>query len=127
MDSRRGVLTGLHILVVEDDIDARAILQSLLGYFGALVTVATGVRDGVQALRDMAPDVVITDMVLGRSTGFVLLDEARSAAGRMPFIAVSARDFDAHELERAGFAAYLRKPLDHNKLVDVILTVARRG
>jgi CheY-like chemotaxis protein len=123
VDSRQGVLTGLHILVVEDDVDARAILKSLLGYFGAFVTVAAGVRDGARALREVAPDVVVADMILGKADAFTLLNATRGASGRVPFIAVSAQDFDAAELERAGFAAYLRKPLDHNKLVDTILAV----
>ena len=36
MNSQRGVLTGLSVLVVEDNDDARDIFRLLLGYFGAL-------------------------------------------------------------------------------------------
>lgn len=125
MDSRHGVLTGLHVLVVDDDADAREILKSILGYFGALVTVAMGLRDGLRLLRELAPDVVVADMILGTGSGFVLLAEARRRGNQAPFISVSGQDFDSDELERAGFAAYLRKPLDHNKLVDTILAVVR--
>ena len=65
-------------------------------------------------------------MRLGRGDGFRLFQRARRAGSRAPFIAISGQDFDPAELEAAGFAAYLRKPIDHNKLVDTILAVARR-
>ena len=126
MDSRRGVLTGLHILVVEDDLDSREILKSLLGYLGAFVTVAEGVGEAVRTLQSLAPDVVIADMILGRSSsGFGLISEARQQGREIPFIAISGQDYDLRALERAGFAAYLRKPLDHTRLVDTILAVVR--
>jgi DNA-binding response OmpR family regulator len=123
MESRHGVLTGVHLLVAEDDVDAREILKSVLGYFGAVVTVAQGVDDAVRALGQIAPDAVIADMMLGRRDGLELLQEARRRRNFSPFIAVSGQDFDTHVLEGAGFAAYLRKPVDHNKLIDTILAV----
>jgi CheY-like chemotaxis protein len=117
----------LHILVAEDDLDAREILKSLLGYFGAHVTTVSNARDAVAALTSVEPDAVIADIVLGRGNdGFHVISEAQRRGIRVPFIAVSGRDFDSRELERAGFAAYLRKPLDHNKIVETILSVVSR-
>jgi CheY-like chemotaxis protein len=127
VDSRRGVLTGLQILVVDDDLDSREILKSLLGYFGALVTVAEGVGDAIRKLQILPPHVVIADMILGRrSSGFGLIAAARQQGSTIPFIAISGQDYDPKELERAGFAAYLRKPLDHNTVVDTVLAVVPR-
>ena len=125
MDSRQGVLTGLHLLVVDDDLDAREILTAVLGYFGAFVTVAKAVADARRLLHEIAPDVVIADMRLGGSDGFRLLNEARKERNYTPFIAISGQDFDLDELLEVGFAAYLRKPLDHIRLVDTILAVIR--
>jgi CheY-like chemotaxis protein len=125
MVSRQGVLQGLHTLVVEDDRDAREILTSVLGYFGALVTVARTAKEGLTLLHEVKPDVVVTDMLLGPSDGLTLLADARKQRNHAPFIAVSGADFDARHLARAGFAAYLRKPIDHIKLVDAILAVVR--
>ena len=126
VDSRREVLTDLHILVVEDDADGREILKSLLGYFGAFVSTAHSAGDAMRTLRAITPDVVIVDMVLGRRSGFDVVQQAGDRVRRVPFIAVSAQDFDPQELERAGFAAFLRKPLDHNELVDTIRSVLLR-
>ena len=126
MDSRRGALHGLHVLVVEDDRDAREILKSVLAHFGALVTAARTAKEALTSLRQIRPDVVVTDMLLGTTDGVTLLHDARrdQSAGA-PFIAVSGADFDMQRLEGVGFAAYLRKPLDHDRLVDAILAVVR--
>ena len=126
MASRGAVLTGLHILVVEDNRDARAILRTLLTYYGALVTDAATVTEAVQALGQVAPDVVITDIFLGDTDALALIKVVRRRGWVAPFIAVSAQDFDSQFLESAGFAAYVRKPIDHVQLVDTILAVVER-
>ena len=125
MGSRQGVLSGLHILVTEDDRDAREILKSVLGYFGAIVTVTQGADEAVAMLGHISPDVVIADMMLGPSDGFRLLRRARRRGNNTPFIAVSGQDFNPTDLQVAGFAAYLRKPIDHTTLVDSILAAVR--
>jgi DNA-binding NtrC family response regulator len=121
--SRQGVLTGLHVLVVEDDRDGREILRSVLTYFGALVTATDSADIARKTLRYVETHVVIADMHLKKGSGLTLLKRARQDGSGTPFIAISGQDFDAAELEREGFAAYLRKPLDHNTLVDTILAV----
>jgi len=62
------ILAGLHIMVVEDDTHARAILGDLFSYFGASVTLAISARDGLATLRQVDPDVVVADMRLGDHT-----------------------------------------------------------
>ena len=123
MGSRAGVLTGLHVLVVDDNADARDLLRFVLAYFGAFVTTAASVPEAMDLLASIAPHVVITDVFLGADDGREFLLQARSRGVRAPFIAISTGDFDRYDLGRAGFAAYLRKPLEHNELVDTILGV----
>jgi DNA-binding response OmpR family regulator len=123
MGSRVGVLTGMYIVVVEDDRDSRDILRMLLEYFGANVTAVPSAREGLSVLTTIDPSVVITDML--KSDGMDLFLKARRRGLVAPFIAVSGKDFDAAVLEDQGFAAYLRKPLDHNVLVTTILGAMR--
>lgn len=61
MGSDPEALSGLHIVVVEDDPNARSILRELFTYFGANVTVAASARDGLHRLRQVNPDVVVAD------------------------------------------------------------------
>lgn len=126
LGTRGVVLTGLHVLVVEDNADARAILRMLLSYYGALVTEAATASEALRALSHVVPDVVITDIFLGTTDALDLLKSVRRRGWRAPFIAVSAQDFDSQFLESAGFAAYARKPIDHQRLVDTILAVVDR-
>ena len=114
-------MAGLSVLVAEDDEDARDILTSLLTHFGAHVQAVRTTTEALSTLQQWAPDVVIADMILGRSDGFALLRQARKNRTAAPFIAVSGRDFDPEDLKTAGFASYLRKPLDHKKLVETIV------
>jgi CheY-like chemotaxis protein len=124
--SRGAVLTGLHILVVEDNADARAILRMVLTYYGALVTEAPTVNDALGTLSQVAPDVVVTDIILGDTDALALIKGVRRRGWLTPFIAVSAQDFDSQFLESAGFAAYVRKPVEHSRLIDTILAVIAR-
>jgi CheY-like chemotaxis protein len=120
---RLSSLSGLSILVVEDNYDARMVYRAVLRHFGAHVTVAAGVRAARAALRRTTPDVVIVDMFLGTETALTLIPETHDER-RIPFIAVSAKTFFPEQLEFIGFAAYLCKPLDHWELVETILRVA---
>jgi DNA-binding response OmpR family regulator len=125
-DSRVGALTDIHVLVVEDDRDARDILCMVLRYFGAMVTAVPTAGEALRHLQNVMPDVVLADMQLPDHDAGWLTREARSQGVMVPFISVSALDFDAELVGDFGFDAYLRKPVDHIRLVDAILSVVRR-
>jgi CheY-like chemotaxis protein len=74
----------------------------------------------------VAPDVVVTDIILGETDALALLKGVRRRGWLTPFIAVSAQDFDSQFLESAGFAAYVRKPIEHSRLIDTVLAVIER-
>jgi DNA-binding response OmpR family regulator len=126
IDSRIGALADLHVLIVEDNRDARDILAMVLQYFGAMVTAVRTAADGLSHLRSVMPDVVVADIQLPDHDAPWLTGEARRRGFTVPFIAISAGDFDATALAEQGFEAYLRKPVDHVRLVDTILAVVRR-
>ncbi len=125
MDAR-GALTGLHVLVVEDNADARAILTAVLEYCGAFVAQTATARDALRFLQQATPDVVVADMHLPDHDARWLVREARHLRTVAPFIAVSAEDFDQEELDAQGFSIFLRKPLDLPRLADAVLAVVRR-
>jgi CheY-like chemotaxis protein len=87
-------LSGLHVVVVDDNADAREILRRVLAYFGALVTLAASANEALDVLTNLVPNVVITDMYLDPGDGRDVLRAARALGVRAPFIAVSSGDFD---------------------------------
>ena len=121
-----GALSGVYTLVVDDNVDARNIFQALLAYHGAFVVTSRSARDALRKLRQVKPDVVVCDVHLGDRDAMWLLGEARKRQATTPFIAVSGLDYDEPAMRAAGFAAYLPKPVSHDRLVGMILAAVDR-
>jgi CheY-like chemotaxis protein len=117
----------LHVAIVDDDRDARYILEAVLSHLGALVTTACTAQEGLAQLRAIRPDVVVVDMLLGTGDGLLVMTQARRRLGDVPFVAISGADFDPRQLSFVGFASYLRKPLEHRDLIETIAAVAGRS
>ncbi|MBM4441193.1 MAG: response regulator [Candidatus Rokubacteria bacterium] len=125
-------LVGLHVLVVDDDPEARTLMQTVLEYAGALVTLVPGAREALRSLHRVTPDVLVTDIAMPDENGYWLIREVRALGAvtghRLPTIAITAHS-DAHGPERtlaAGFDAHLRKPVDPWELCRVIAALGRR-
>jgi len=106
-----GALTGLHVLVVEDDDDARDILRSVLTYLGAFVSTAATAHIAVNILGHIKADVVVCDVYLGDTDALWLIREARAHQPGTPFIAVSAQEqgllpISQHALKFYGHISY---------------------
>ena len=119
-------LAGLHVMVVEDDPNARSILGDLFTYFGAHVTLANNAREGLSTLRQVDPDVVVADMRLGDHSAAWLLREARKMSCKAAFVAVTAYDFEERALRAQGFTALLKKPLHRDPLLEGVAAAVRR-
>ena len=123
-------LAGIHVLVVDDNDDARDLFRTILEYVGALVTVAGDAAHALRMCEQILPDVVVTDIAMPGRDGFWLLDElrARDTAARrpVPAVAVTGQGIAPKRLESAGFAEVLRKPVDPWELCRVVERHARR-
>lgn len=117
-DSGLVPLRGLHVMLVEDNPDARDIVRRVLEHCGAMVTVAETARAALRRLRAMPgrPHVLVSDIALPEQDGYWLLRQVR-ALGRlatMPAIAITAHrhEYDREDTLAAGFQEYFQKPLD---------------
>ena len=72
-----GVLLGVHVLVVDDNEDARDILRSLLTYLGAFVSTADSAAAALNILGQIEADVVVCDVNLGDNDAFWLIEQGR--------------------------------------------------
>lgn len=111
-------LHGLHVMLVEDNRDARDIIRRVLEHCGAVVTVAETARSALRRLREMAgrPHVLVSDIALPGQDGYWLIRQVR-ALGRvasLPAIAITAHrnEYDREETLAAGFQEYFQKPVD---------------
>jgi DNA-binding response OmpR family regulator len=133
MDSQREDLHGIHILVVDDNADARVIFKSILTYAGAAVLVASSAAAAVRTLRHVRPTVVLTDLSMPKRDGVWLVRWIRTRDAkrevRLPVIAVSARDdvYEEAKVLMEGFDDYLVKPVAPPELFAAIVRVMRRS
>jgi signal transduction histidine kinase/ActR/RegA family two-component response regulator len=116
------VLTGVRILVVEDDEDARLFIRSVLERAGAIVHTAASARDAFALVERYALDVMISDIGMPEEDGFSLMRRVRALpadrGGRIRAIALTAfaRRDDALRAAEAGFQIHLAKPVDPEAL-----------
>lgn len=125
-------LVGVHILVVDDDSDARELMRTVLSYCGGLVTVARSARDGLAAIREVLPDVIVCDIAMPQHDGYWFLQSLRALpaadGGSVPVVAVTAYG-EVHGPDRtlpAGFQAHVRKPIDPWELCTILVGLTRR-
>jgi signal transduction histidine kinase/ActR/RegA family two-component response regulator len=126
-------LDGVRALVVEDDDDARALLQKVLTGQGALVRSAASAAAALELLGRERVDVLLSDIEMAGTDGYQLVRELRlrtvALGGAVPALALSAytRTEDRLRALRAGFQVHLSKPVQPSKLVAVVASLAARG
>jgi DNA-binding NtrC family response regulator len=103
------------VLVVEDDGDIRAMLSALLGLAGFSAVMCDSAEAGLNALREQAFDVILTDYALPRHTGLWFLEHAE-AEGLILDTAVLI--VTAHPDVAAGPYEVIQKPFDLDDLVE---------
>ena len=122
-------LSNLTIVVVEDHDDARTYLGVFLGHLGANVIMARDAFEGLEAIKNNHPNLVLADIVMPGMNGFELLHEIRAlgadAGGGVAVIAMSAlfTDADRARILNAGFQACLPKPFAPDKLLETIVAL----
>lgn len=111
---------AVKILVVEDDRDAAETLRSLLALCGFYVVVAHTSQEGLEAARKLEPDIVLCDIGLPDSDGYVVGSVLRQSSGTTcaRLIAVTGRGQmqDRQRALAAGFDQHLVKPVDPREL-----------
>jgi CheY-like chemotaxis protein len=131
-DSGLVPLHGLHVMLVEDNPDARNIIRRVLEHCGAEVTVAETARAALRRLRAMAgrPHVLVSDIALPAQDGYWLLRQVRELRrlATMPAIAITAHrnEYDREETLAVGFQDYFNKPLDLVAFSRAIFRLAGR-
>jgi CheY-like chemotaxis protein len=126
-------LAGIHVLIIDDDAEARDLIRTVLRYCGALVSVATGADEGLTTLQRVLPDVIVCDIAMPEHDGYWFVRSLRTQpaanGGALPVIAITAHG-PTHGPERtlpAGFQAHVRKPVDPWELCRVVAAMTRKA
>jgi PAS domain S-box-containing protein len=119
-------LSGLKILVVDDDADTREFLCFLLKQYKASVTDAASAWEALALLQKSVPDILLSDIGMPEMDGYGLIRQIRTLSTQqvrdIPAIALTAYAGDTYKQQvlAAGFNEHLAKPVDAQQLVAVI-------
>jgi signal transduction histidine kinase/ActR/RegA family two-component response regulator len=125
-------LSGLRILVVDDEADARSLAKRVLEDSGADVLTAGSAAEALAAVDGkVPPNVVVSDIGMPDQDGYDLIRQVRALPGRaaqIPAIALTAlaRGEDRSRALQAGYQRHISKPVDPAELVTLIATLAGR-
>ncbi len=125
-------LTGVRVLVVEDDEDARGLIEKVLETQGASTRIVPSAREALQVLDGERFDVLLSDIEMAGTDGYELIKELRlrpnQRGGSLPAAALTAhaRSEDRLRALRAGFQLHLPKPVQPSELVTVVASLAAR-
>ena len=126
-------LTGIKVLVVDDEGDARDLVQRVLSDCNAEVFTAGSARDALLLMENERPNVLVSDIGMPDIDGYELLRRVRtleqSTGGRIPAIALTAfaRSEDRTRALRAGFLVHVSKPVEPSELVATVASVTGRS
>jgi CheY-like chemotaxis protein len=130
-------LKGVHVLVVDDNEDARNVLSEYLVHLGATVTTAKSGGEALAVVAQIQAHVIVSDISMPGMTGIELIREVRKLPGQRecptPAIAFTAfaRKQDEREALSSGFDVYRAKPIDPldlaREIARLLQAAARNG
>jgi CheY-like chemotaxis protein len=125
-------LTGVRVLLVDDLAEARELITFALVNRGAEVRTAASAAEGLSALGDWRPDVILSDLAMPGEDGYSFIRKVRKlneeSGGKIPAATLTAyvgRKEYLRSLE-AGFQAHITKPVEWDELVIVVASLAGR-
>ena len=119
----------MHLLLIEDDLEAAKFLQKGLQESGYVVSLAVDGRDGLKQAQEQAFDLLITDRMLPHLDGLALVRALREQGVRTPVLVLSALGtVDDRVLGlKAGGDDYLTKPFAFSELLARVDALLRRS
>lgn len=113
------------ILVIEDNADSAEVLQTFLEIHGHRITVKNNGEDGLDAARDLKPEVIICDISLsGDLDGYEVAEEIRRRNELKSTFLIALSGFgrpeDKAKSKSAGFDEHFTKPTDFDALIQLI-------
>ena len=129
--SDRDLLRDLRILVVDDEADARDLIEMALAQYGAVVTTADSAAAALAEIDRRVPDVLLSDVGMPREDGYDLIRRLRSRplerGGGIPAIAVTAYASakDRESALASGYEAHVAKPFEPEVLARTVAALCR--
>ncbi|PHM07827.1 PAS domain-containing hybrid sensor histidine kinase/response regulator [Nostoc sp. 'Peltigera malacea cyanobiont' DB3992] len=125
------ILNGLQILVVDDNADTRELIAFILEESGGQVRAVSSVCEALEALEQLKPDVLVSDIGMPDEDGYSLIRKVRAQETEQgeKILAVALTAFAREEEHRlalqAGFQVHVSKPIEPEELVTVVANLTK--
>ncbi len=123
-------LQGLQILVVDDEIEARTLISTILILHGAQTRTAASANEALEILSAWQPDFLVSDIGMPDQNGYQLIEKVRrtKTGSQIPALALTAYASadDRTRALAAGFGAHLSKPVEPGNLVAEVARLSGR-
>lgn len=125
-------LSGIRVLAVDDEPDARDLLTVLLTQYGAEVLTVASATDVLANLESFQPDVIVSDIGMPGVDGYALIQQIRALppakGGQTPAIALTAygTEGDRKRVITSGYQLHIIKPLEPEQLVQAVIALTPR-
>ncbi|GAX35199.1 ATP-binding protein [Nodularia sp. NIES-3585] len=126
-------LLGVRVLVVDDEIDTRDFITTVLQQCQAEVKAVASVREALQVILEWKPDVLVSDIAMPEEDGYSLIRQVRSQppeqGGKIPAAALTAyaRAEDRTRAIQEGYQLHLPKPIEPAELATVVASLVIRN
>jgi signal transduction histidine kinase/CHASE1-domain containing sensor protein/ActR/RegA family two-component response regulator len=126
------LLSGLNVLLVDDDSDTLKLMETALKRRQANVTAVSSAGEAIQAITKRRPDVLVSDIAMPDEDGYGLIEKVRllenGESQKIPAVAITAyaKEEDRKRALSAGFQIYLAKPVELTELISVVARAAKR-
>ncbi|MBE9201345.1 MULTISPECIES: ATP-binding protein [unclassified Nodularia (in: cyanobacteria)] len=126
-------LLGVRVLVVDDEIDTRDFITTVLQQCQAEVKTVESVSEALQVMREWKPDVLVSDIAMPEEDGYSLIRKVRSQppeqGGKIPAAALTAyaRAEDRTRAIQEGYQLHLPKPIEPAELAIVVASLVNRN
>ena len=125
-------LSGVNVLLVDDDEDTLKLMTTALTRRQANVTAVSSATEAIQAISRKCPDVLVSDIAMPDEDGYGLIEKVRllenGDSQKIPAVAITAyaKEEDRERALAAGFQIYLAKPVELSELISVVARAAKR-
>jgi CheY-like chemotaxis protein/two-component sensor histidine kinase len=127
LDDSSVKLAGVTVMVVDDNSDARELIERVLKDCGAETVLAASADEAQLLLRSHSPDILLSDIGMPRKDGYQLMLELRKSGLTIPSIALTAfaRPEDRTRALTAGFQMHIAKPVEPRELIAAVASLVR--
>jgi len=127
------LLSGLRVLLVDDDPDSLEVLTAALATGEATITAVSSVAEAMAEINTSDLDMIISDLAMPVEDGYQFIQQVRSLdtehLRNLPAMAITAyaREEDRERALACGFHEYLSKPIEPSHLVKMVAKLAARN